>query len=104
MTIEKQENGWELNNGSYYKWNDAKEKLEASIIYHSSQDGKHTNSYGVQIYTSDGSLLDIGYIAENNFHHLLAKGIADMALRENKDFEWWRENYRLWWQKNVVLG
>lgn len=91
---------WELNNGSYYKYEDG--ELTGSIIHHQEFDGRHPNQYEIQIHTSDGGLLAIGYIRDVEFNEILAKEICNMALRENKDFNWWIDNYGIWWQQNTV--
>jgi len=91
----------ELNNGSYYQWKN--EELEASIIYHGIEDGRHPNAYGLQIHTSDGGLWCFGYLPENGFDIRAATAIVNSALAEDKDFEWWQNNGATWFTNNIVL-
>lgn len=93
---------WESSNGSYYKFENG--DIPGSIIHIESFDGKHPNTYSVQILTSDGGLLAIGYIPNVYFNAEIAQKICDLALEENKDYVWWIENYRSWWEGNVVYG
>ena len=90
---------WELNNGSYYKWDG--DKLHASLINHGDDDGLHPNTYGCQIHPADGGLIAIGYIPHSLFDHVRAEAICDSALRENKPYAWWVENHAQWWTEEV---
>jgi len=89
-----------LNNGSYYQCKN--NELEASIIHHGKEDGVHPNMYGLQIYTSDGGLICLGYIPEESFDIQPATAIVNAALAENKDFKWWMANGDIWLAANVV--
>jgi hypothetical protein len=91
---------WKLDNGSYYKWEHG--ELTGSIIHCSESDGCHPNQYGIQIHTADGGLFCIGHILNVEFNPILVRAICDMALRENKDFDWWVENKNVWWYENVI--
>ena len=103
MTVQKQANGWQLNNKSYYKWSEENEELFASIIYHNEHDGAHQNQYGVQIHPTDGGIVVIGYINKQDFNPDSTKLIADRALAEQKTYDWWIKNYKEWWT-DVVIG
>jgi len=85
--------------GSFCKWDG--ENLVGSIIYRDKYDGVHPNAHGVQIHTSDGGLLAIGYIKHAEFDATLAKAICDDALRENRPYEWWVKTASEWWARNA---
>ena len=91
---------YQEHNGSFYKWDG--ENLVGSIIYHDERDGAHPNAHGVQIHTSDGGLLAIGYIQHSEFDAPLAQAICDKALLENRSYEWWVKTAREWWAANVI--
>lgn len=103
---------WEKNKNSWYKWDN--DKLVGSIIYHPQGD-KNWRWYSVQIHPMNGGIICIGKVpgiqAEMNMDNLElekefdarpAQAIIDLALSENKDFEWWQRNYRKWWNENTV--
>lgn len=91
-----------LNNGSYYQWEN--DELVASIIYHDENDGGNPSADGLQIHTSDGGLWVVGYLPERGFDIRPATAIVNKALKENKDFNWWKANGDLWFALNVILA
>ena len=93
---------YQEHNCSFYKWDGG--NLVGSIIYHDERDGVHPNAHGVQIHTSDGGLLAIGYIRHSEFDAPLAKAICDAALRKNRDYKWWIANARKWWVQTAEAG
>jgi len=114
---------WELNKGSWYKWETEnkegyelvakdgiaedihwgnRHELVASLINHGPHDDINLNKWGVQIHPADGGLVVIGYIHQDAFDSISAQAIADAALHENKDYEWWVANATEWFMKNTV--
>lgn len=91
---------WDKSKRSWYLWGDDHD-LMGSIIYCNKKE-KHPNSYTIQIHTSDGGILAIGRVRKSEFYEVPVKHIVEMALRENKDYDWWMANKYEWWNKNVV--
>lgn len=96
-----EQQGWEEQKGSYYKWDD--ENLNASLIHHIPEhDGHPYERYSVQIHTSDGGLVVIGYIRIEHFDADVAQSLADLALSENQTYDWWIANATEWWMQHNI--
>ena len=96
---------WELNNGSYYKWQDTRgehKDLVASLIHHGPEDGVNPHKWSVQIHPVDGGIVVVGYIRELHFDEDVAQALADLALAQNQTYDWWMVNGAKWWTEHNV--
>lgn len=89
---------WQESKGNYFNF--VGDDLIGSIIHHDARDGVHPCTYGVQIHTSDGGLLAIGYIHEDDFDEDTAKSLCESAISMNMPFDWWIQNSHAWWRSN----